>query len=260
MKFIVLLALAGLASCTTTLIGGDQARDVKIQYTYVDENGKEVKVELEADRLGLALAKDGLRPVNRKPAPAAPAAPVRFVALEQPKPKVETRFVQLVEAPQPRTRPQVLRLVPAPEPKPQPVETHFIRVPAAPRPEVQPRFVRVQQAAPKPMAQPRFLQVQQAAPEPEPAVVKFVPLEQEIEVETKFVGVPAPVGQTAAAVPTLFTAEVEEEIPVVFQATRLPKSAPSTSPRASPVRRRSQGLGGRQVFRRVVDLDSSAEK
>ncbi|XP_064091648.1 protein TonB-like [Macrobrachium nipponense] len=250
MKFIVLLALAGLASCSTSLIGGDQARDVKIQYTYVDENGKEVKVELEADRLGLALAKDGLRPVNRKP---AQAAPVRFVAVEQPEPKVETRFVQLVEAPQPRARPQLLRLVPAPEPKPQAVETRFIQVPAAPKPVAQRRFVQVQ-AVPKPVAQPRLVQLQQdAAPKPEPAVVKFVPLEQEIEVETKFIRVPVPVGQTAPApaVPALFTAEVEEEIPVVLRAT---------SPRASPVRRRSQGPGGRQVFRRVVDLDSSAEK
>ncbi|XP_064091649.1 uncharacterized protein LOC135205221 [Macrobrachium nipponense] len=134
MKVAVLLALVGLASCRMALIGGDRAKDVTIKYSYLDENGKTVEVEVEADRLGLQL--------TPKAAPAPPAVPlqptpvaVRYVqqAAAQPATPVLTkRFLQV--APEPVFAPSFF--VPQPQ-----VVTRYVPVAAPSAPA--PRYVKV---------------------------------------------------------------------------------------------------------------------
>ncbi|XP_042225456.1 actin cytoskeleton-regulatory complex protein PAN1-like [Homarus americanus] len=97
MKYLVLLALVGLASCRTALIGGDNARDVTILYSYIDDTGKEVEVEVEADQLGLTLNKAAPPPALRKTAPTPAATPA---------PLIETRYVQVAANPVPTPKPR----------------------------------------------------------------------------------------------------------------------------------------------------------
>ncbi|XP_027212936.2 cytadherence high molecular weight protein 1 [Penaeus vannamei] len=233
MKFLVLLALVGVASCRTSLIGADRARDVDLKYTYVNDEGKEVRVKVEAGRLGLSLRRqpdseldvekevisDGeeasddaasARRVAAGPAAKAPAVPPRYAQAEAaPRTRLvqkaprrqETRFVQVgaVPAPQPEVK---TRFVQAPAAQPQ-VEPRFVQVEAvpAPRREVETRFVHV--PVPQPEVETRFVQVE-AVPAPRREVeTRFVQVEAvpapRREVETRFVQV--------EAVPSLYEAE-----------------------------------------------------
>merc|ERR1711970_1541276 len=162
MKIVFLLALAGLASCRSILPGGDQARNVELEYTYIDEHGQPIRVKVQTDLINLS----GIREVELKnpepvtqhvfvPAPAPAPVPkpeYRFVVVEPPKtktievevpkPEVRTVFVQgpapipfgrkiELQAPEPE-----IVYVQAPEPKTEevkkdvPVQTHRFVVPA----------------------------------------------------------------------------------------------------------------------------------
>ncbi|XP_042862697.1 uncharacterized protein LOC122247474 [Penaeus japonicus] len=142
MKLLMLLALAGLASCSTRLVGGDRARDVSLRYKYFDDNGKEIQVEIEAERLGLGLVGGAPRTaVAPAPAPApararAPAvrlAPVRAVPYSAPRAAVRTRYVpaQVVPARRVETRFVSEQVVPAPQP-----QLRTVAVEVAPTPQV----------------------------------------------------------------------------------------------------------------------------
>ncbi|XP_047494555.1 translation initiation factor IF-2-like [Penaeus chinensis] len=142
MKLLMLLALAGLASCSTTLIGGDRARDVSLRYKYYDDDGKEIQVEVEAERLGLGLVGGAPRKAAvaapapaPAPAPAARLAPVsavprpqtrtRFVPVEAaPVRRVETRFIPTEVQLQPQVRTRLVEVAPAPQ------VTHYVQVEA----------------------------------------------------------------------------------------------------------------------------------
>ncbi|XP_069995059.1 uncharacterized protein [Penaeus vannamei] len=224
MNIVVLLSLVGVAACSTSLIGADRARDVDLKYTYVNDEGKEVRVKVEAERLGLSLRRqpdseldvekevisDGeeasddaasARRVAAVPAAKASAVPPRYAQAETaPRTRLvqkasrrqETRFVQVgaVPAPQPEVK---TRFVQAPAPQPQ-VETRFVQVEAAPAPrrEVETRFVQVEAVPSFYEAETRFVQVE-AVPAPRREVeTRFVhvPVSQP-EVETRFVQVEA---------------------------------------------------------------------
>ncbi|CAL4135324.1 unnamed protein product [Meganyctiphanes norvegica] len=126
MKIVFLLALASLASCMSVLPGGDQARNVEIEYTYIDESGKPIRVKVQSDLINLSGvrevdAKDPeprliqlatkLQEVKQEPvvqayaafAPATPEPEFRFVVqhpepktieVKVPKPEVRTIYVQ----------------------------------------------------------------------------------------------------------------------------------------------------------------------
>ncbi|XP_063607560.1 uncharacterized protein LOC134782127 [Penaeus indicus] len=213
MNILVLLSLAGVAACSTSLIGADRARDVELQYTFVNDAGKEVRVEVEADRLGLSLRKqpdseldvekevisDGeeASPVDTADAPAAKAAARPRLAsaatsvvrsrLPQAEAAPRTRLVQAAPRRQVETRFVQVGGVPAPQPE---VETRFVQVPA-PQPQVETRFVHVPVSQPE--VETRFVQVE-AVPEPYEVETRFVQVEAvpapRREVETRFVHVP----------------------------------------------------------------------
>ncbi|XP_066989213.1 uncharacterized protein [Macrobrachium rosenbergii] len=139
MKVAVLLALVGLASCRMALIGGDRAKDVTIKYSYLDENGRIVEVEVEADRLGLQLTPK---------APAAPAPP-------PPTPAVVRYFQQAAVTPvQPATPVLTKRFLQvAPEPV---LATNFF----IPQPQVVTRYVPVAAPVAVPsVPAPRYVKV-----------------------------------------------------------------------------------------------------
>merc|ERR1711970_353556 len=104
MKIVFLLALAGLASCRSILPGGDQARNVELEYTYIDEHGQPIRVKVQTDLINLS----GIREVElRKPEPVVqhvfvPApAPIPFgrkIELKAPEPEIV-----YVQAPEPKT-------------------------------------------------------------------------------------------------------------------------------------------------------------
>merc|ERR1711970_1177525 len=105
MKIVFLLALAGLASCRSILPGGDQARNVELEYTYIDEQGQPIRVKVQTDLINLS----GIREVDlKKPEPV-----VQHVFVPAPAPKPEVRTV----------------IVPAPAPEPE-VRTVFVPAPA----------------------------------------------------------------------------------------------------------------------------------
>ncbi|XP_064091647.1 uncharacterized protein LOC135205219 [Macrobrachium nipponense] len=219
MKFVVLLALAGLANCRTTLQGGDRARDVTIEYTYLDDHGKEVTVEVKADNLELDLTNDSKlslkKPssssssVSRATGPSLQPEPAvhRFVEVQPPQPAAATRSRSRTVSVQP---PAGSRLAPsfrlvelddydAPEtrfveveaPKPK-VETQFLRV-EAPKPKVETQFVRVE--APKPRVETQFVRFEAPKPKVENrfVIVDF----PEREFETSFHQVQSPRGHEA---------------------------------------------------------------
>merc|ERR1712183_99888 len=119
-------ALVGLASCRTTLIGADRAQDVNLEYSYIDERGELVTVEVEADHLGLGLVKK---------APAAPPAPTQYVQLRASPLPVATKCIQ-VAPPAPVVQKTVYqtRIVEVPV-------TKYIQVAAAPVPTPKPQVV-----------------------------------------------------------------------------------------------------------------------
>ncbi|XP_042862693.1 diacylglycerol kinase kappa-like [Penaeus japonicus] len=225
MKFMVLLALVGLASCRSADIGGHFGKDVKIQYTFEDKDGEEVKVEEEHDRLQVVRA-----PTFRDAAYVQAKTPerelaflgdiddedVRFVPASAPvyKPIQRTRFVEA--APAPRTRVQTLAVpVPAPQPL---VETRFVEAAPAPRTRVQTQYVEVEAVpvpAPQPLVETRFVGVEVAPlplqrsraearlaevaypvpalqPQVETRYVEALPAPPTAKVETRFVEVEAP--------------------------------------------------------------------
>ncbi|KAG7166983.1 proline-rich receptor-like protein kinase PERK9 [Homarus americanus] len=134
MKSLVLLALVGLASCRIALIGGDNARDVTILYTYIDEYGEEIEAKFEADYLNLAIQNAApitapASPVNTlymqtaplpqlpKLAPAAamynptfeaPPAIVQVATIPEPQPPVANRYSQIMPNPVPASKPKVI--------------------------------------------------------------------------------------------------------------------------------------------------------
>ncbi|XP_027212937.2 translation initiation factor IF-2 [Penaeus vannamei] len=211
MNIVVLLSLVGMAACSTSFIGADRARDVDLQYTYVNDAGQEVRVEVEAKRLGLSLRRhpdseldvekevisDGeeasddaasARRVAVVPAAKAPAVSPRYAQAEAaprtrlvqaaPRRQVETRFVQVgvVPAPQPEVKPRFVQ-VPAPQPQ---VETRFIQVEAvpAPRREVETRFVQVEAVpAPRREVETRFVQVEAVRAPQREVETRFVQVE-----------------------------------------------------------------------------------
>ncbi|XP_037794230.1 uncharacterized protein LOC119589719 [Penaeus monodon] len=129
MKLLMLLALAGLASCSTTLVGGDRARDVSLRYKYYDDDGREIKVEVEAERLGLGLVGGSPRKAAvaaPAPAPAVRLAPVSVV----PPTQARTRFVPVEAAP---VRRMETRFVPTQVQLQPQVQTHLVEVAAAPQ-------------------------------------------------------------------------------------------------------------------------------
>nr|XP_027212930.1 uncharacterized protein LOC113806031 [Penaeus vannamei] len=139
MKLLMLLALAGLASCSTTLIGGDRARDVSLRYKYYDDDGKEIEVEVEAERLGLGLVGAAPRKAAVAPAPApsvrlAPVTAVPYFALQ---PQAPTHFVPVGTRVQANLVPNTRKVVPFVMPQvvtrvvevaPAPQLTHFVQV------------------------------------------------------------------------------------------------------------------------------------
>merc|ERR1719427_1575004 len=126
MKSVVLLALVGLASCRTTLIGADRAQDVSLEYSYIDERGELMTVEVEADRLGLGLVKK---------APAAPPAPTQYVQLRASPLPVATKYIQVAPpAPVVQNTVYQTRIVEVPV-------TKYIQVAAAPVPTPKPQVV-----------------------------------------------------------------------------------------------------------------------
>merc|ERR1712215_489666 len=146
MKIVFLLALASLVSCRSILPGGDQARNVELEYTYIDEHGQPIRVKVQTDLINLS----GIREVDlKKPEPVVQHV---FVPAPAPKPEVRTVFVQ-APAPIPFGRKIELE---APEPKTVevevdvPVQTHRFVVPApttrtvkfkAPEPEIKHVFI-----------------------------------------------------------------------------------------------------------------------
>ncbi|XP_063607553.1 uncharacterized protein LOC134782120 [Penaeus indicus] len=143
MKLLMLLALAGLASCSTTLVGGDRARDVSLRYKYYDDDGREIQVEVEAERLGLGLVggaprKAAVAAPAPAPAPAARLAPVTAVPYFALRPRAPTNFAP-VEVTQVQTRfaPATRKVVPVLQPQ---VMTRLVKV--APAPQVT-RYVQV---------------------------------------------------------------------------------------------------------------------
>merc|ERR1711970_1613242 len=148
MKIVFLLALAGLASCRNILPGGDQARNVELEYTYINEQGQPITVKLDSDLINLS----GIREVEQRepepvvrhvyvPAPA-PKPEVRTVYVQAPAPKPEVRTVYVpapapipvgrkIELEAPETESAEIVYVKAPEPKTVevPVHPHFV-VPA----------------------------------------------------------------------------------------------------------------------------------
>ncbi|XP_047494627.1 uncharacterized protein LOC125042784 [Penaeus chinensis] len=145
MKLLMLLALAGLASCSITLVGGDRARDVSLRYKYYDDDGKEIQVEVEAERLGLGLVggaprKAAVAAPAPAPAPAVRLAPVTAVPYFALRPRAPTNFVP-VEVTQVQTRfvPATRKVVPILQPQvmtrlvkvaPAPQVTHYVQVKA----------------------------------------------------------------------------------------------------------------------------------
>ncbi|XP_027212929.2 uncharacterized protein [Penaeus vannamei] len=138
MKLLMLLALAGLASCSTTLIGGDRARDVSLRYKYYDDDGKEIEVEVEAERLGLGLVGAAPRKAAVAPAPSVRLAPVTAVPHFALQPQAPVRFVPVATQVQTRTVPAARKVVPIVQPQ---VVTRVVEV--APAPQVT-RYVHVE--------------------------------------------------------------------------------------------------------------------
>ncbi|XP_063607557.1 uncharacterized protein LOC134782124 [Penaeus indicus] len=159
MKFVVLLALVGLASCSRNS-GGHFGKDVKIQYTFEDHDGDEVKVEEEHDRLQEVRAPD-----FRAAARAEAKTPKRKVAFVDSIDDEDVRFVP-ASVPVSRPRSRLVGAAPAPLPKPR-VQTQYVEVEAVPAlavgPRVEERLVEVE-AAPlrplRPQAEARFVEVE----------------------------------------------------------------------------------------------------
>merc|ERR1711970_1647439 len=167
MKIVFLLALAGLASCRNILPGGDQARNVELEYTYINEQGQPITVKLDSDLINLS----GIREVEqREPEPVVKHV---YVPAPAPKPVVHTVYVQ----------------APAPEPE---VRTVYIPAPA-PKPEVRTVYV----PAPAPIPVGRKIELE--APETESAEILYVkapePKTVKVPVHPHFV-VPAPTTRT----------------------------------------------------------------
>ncbi|KAK7074788.1 hypothetical protein SK128_019077 [Halocaridina rubra] len=140
MKCAVLLALVCAASCSTTLLGGDRARDVTIQYTYLDDYGREVTVKVEAEHLRLALDGNTLRgvaatpsvrfvPASEPPRPERRTPLVRFASAPEPEP-INTRFAEI--EPTPRRQQGVTRIAQVPEISVPRQEVRYVRVAALP--------------------------------------------------------------------------------------------------------------------------------
>ncbi|XP_071542233.1 uncharacterized protein [Panulirus ornatus] len=151
MKCLVLLALVGLASCRTVLLGGDNARDVTITYSYTDANGKEIEVEIKADRLDLGLMKAAPAPAALKKAAPAPATPKQAA----PAPPTMKRT-----APAPTLKKVAPKSAPAPAPV---VQTHHFQLVAFPA--LQPH-VFTTNAKPAAPATPAVKPASRVAPQP----------------------------------------------------------------------------------------------
>merc|ERR1719187_1716122 len=180
MKIVFLLALASLASCRSILPGGDRAKNVELEYTYIDEFGKPIRVKVQTDLINLS----GVEKVEgEKPRILNIEPKVEEFNFEMDKPEP---VVQHVFAPVPTQEPEFRYVVQPSEPKTIEVEV--------PEPEV--RTVYVQAPAPVPIArkleveapEPRVVYVQ--APEP-----KTVEVEIPVQQPQRFV-VPAPTTRT----------------------------------------------------------------
>ncbi|KAG7166985.1 translation initiation factor IF-2-like [Homarus americanus] len=211
MKCLVLLALVGLASCRTALIGGDNARDVTILYSYIDDTGKEVEVEVEADQLGLTLNKAAPPPTLRKTAPTPAATPA---------PLIETRYVQVAANPVPTPKPreviqyilldddvdiiemkQVIPAAPPAQPLPAAPVT-MAAPPAQPLPAVR-----------KVMAAPPAVPMTMAAPSAQPLPVVLITMA-------------APPAQPLPAVPMTMAAPPAQPLPAVRKTIAAPPAQP----------------------------------
>ncbi|XP_068225516.1 uncharacterized protein [Palaemon carinicauda] len=269
MKFVVvLLALVGLASCRTTLAGGDRAQDVTIEYTYINDQGKEVTVEVKADKLGLDFSRDDSKLTLKQAPSSAPLERPRFVQVERQQEPAAPRFVQ-VERQQEPAAPRFLRVLPQPAPAPAPAaprtttafrfvdlddfetpETRFVQVEAPrtqaqfveveiPRPVARTQFVQVE--APRPKVEHRFVQVEAPRPKVETRFVKVeVP---EPDFETRFVQVQSPRQEALThfvqAKPAAAAAPRPAFVPSAFTAqAHVPLDLSATHSRSfSPVRR-----------------------
>merc|ERR1711962_557680 len=186
MKIVFLLALASLASCRSILPGGDRAKNVELEYTYIDEFGKPIRVKVQTDLINLS----GVEKVEgEKPRILNIEPKIEEFNLEMDKPEP---VVQHVFAPVPTQEPEFRYVVQPSEPKTIEVEV--------PEPEV--RTVYVQAPAPVPIArkleveapEPRVVYVQAPEPKsveveveaPEPKVVYLqAPEPKTVEVEVK---------------------------------------------------------------------------
>merc|ERR1719187_2972234 len=165
MKIVFLFALASLASCRSILPGGDRAKNVELEYTYIDEFGKPIRVKVQTDLINLS----GVEKVEgEKPRILNIEPKVEEFNFEMDKPEP---VVQHVFAPVPTQEPEFRYVVQPSEPKTIEVEV--------PEPEV--RTVYVQAPAPVPVA--RKLEVE--APEPRVVYVQAPePKTVEVEVES----------------------------------------------------------------------------
>merc|ERR1711962_854059 len=212
MKIVFLLALASLASCRSILPGGDRAKNVELEYTYIDEFGKPIRVKVQTDLINLS----GVEKVEgEKPRILNIEPKIEEFNLEMDKPEP---VVQHVFAPVPTQEPEFRYVVQPSEPKTIEVEV--------PEPEV--RTVYVQAPAPVPIArkleietpEPRVVYVQ--APEPKTVEVEVEAPEQKIVYlqapEPKTVEVEIPVQQSQRFVvpaPTTRSVKIEAEEPEV---------------------------------------------
>ncbi|KAK7074790.1 hypothetical protein SK128_019079 [Halocaridina rubra] len=149
MKTVVLLALVGLASCGTALIGGGQAKDFNIEYSYLDDQGREVEVEIKSPKLELDHSRPESDLLLRQASSIPDATSVRRVEVNTFTPeKAKPRFVQVTR-------------------KAEPIHTKFATVEVQPihRPEVETRFVQLQaQPLPRVQTETRFVPIAPVTP------------------------------------------------------------------------------------------------
>merc|ERR1712126_390201 len=111
MKIVFLSALASLASCRSILPGGDRAKDVELEYTYIDETGKPIRVKVKTDLINLS----GVEKVEKSdPEPRLvhfePKVKEVDFKIAEPEPVVQHVFVPPepktieVEVPEPQVR------------------------------------------------------------------------------------------------------------------------------------------------------------
>lgn len=156
MNIVVVLALVGLASCHITFVEGQLRPNVKIEYSFDDEYGREVDVNVKPDRLRKAswpsfqVFSPVVQYVNR------PEVRTQFVAVKAPRPFF-TQVMQRAKVPEAKAT-QTTSLVQVGAPFSVPISDGPMYITGEHRPEPNTAFYVLSEALPTVAPQPDITQ------------------------------------------------------------------------------------------------------